>query len=110
MSSLRRFAGLQVRRFSANRREAFRAALPRVMRRLSLESLDPRLVLSASPYGAMVQDTGEYLLGSSVVTVAFMESTGRTESNTVNKQLFQHIRHQQFCSVENQLILTSSSP
>ena len=75
MSLLRRFAGLQVRRCYSSERETLHAALPRITRRLSLESLDPRLVLSASPYGAMVQDTGEYLLGSSAVTVAFMEST-----------------------------------
>lgn len=92
MSSLRRFAGLQVRRFSANRREASRAALPRNTRRLSLESLDPRLVLSASPYGAMVQDTGEYLLGSSAVTVAFMESTGAASTEDWNSESIANVK------------------
>ena len=45
-------------------------------RKLALECLDPRLVLSASPFGAMTQDTGEYLLGSTAVTVVLMESAG----------------------------------
>lgn len=45
-------------------------------RKALVESLDDRLVLSASPFGAMVQDTGEYLLGSSAVTVVLMESVG----------------------------------
>ncbi len=49
-------------------------------RRLVLEQLDPRLVLSASPFGAMQQDTGEYLLGSSTATVVLMESTGSASS------------------------------
>jgi len=45
-----------------------------------IERLDARLVLSGSPLGAMVQDTGEYLLGSSAVTVVLMESTGTQSS------------------------------
>ena len=47
---------------------------------VGVERLDPRLVLSGSPLGAMVQDTGEYLLGSSTVTVVLMESTGAASS------------------------------
>ena len=46
------------------------------IRKTVFETLDDRLVLSASPYGAMIQDTGEYLLGSTVATVVLMESTG----------------------------------
>ena len=46
------------------------------IRKTVFETLGDRLVLSASPYGAMIQDTGEYLLGSTVATVVLMESTG----------------------------------
>lgn len=57
-----------------------RLARPRTRTLTGFERLDPRLVLSGSPYGAMVQDTGEYLLGSSTVTVVLMESTGAQSS------------------------------
>lgn len=69
--SILRYFGLRLKRGARKRpRQSLRRATPAV------EHLTPRLVLSASPMGAMVQDTGEYLLGSSAVTVVLMESTG----------------------------------
>ena len=59
------------RRLYERFKQQWRSAPPTPMRsrKVLFESLADRLVLSASPYGAMVQDTGEYLLGSTAVTV-----------------------------------------
>ena len=58
----------------AHRRQRSRHVKGSGLRPLAgIERLDTRWVLSGSPLGAMVQDTGEYLLGSSAVTVVLME-------------------------------------
>ncbi len=44
-------------------------------RRLSVEALESRQLLASLPYGALPDDTGEYMLGDIVVTVVLMEST-----------------------------------
>ena len=41
---------------------------------------------------AMVQDTGEYLLGSSAVTVAFMESTGAASTEDWNSESIANVK------------------
>jgi hypothetical protein len=46
--------------------------------------LENRHLLSAVPFGADGPDTGEYMLGSALVTVVFMESNGVVDSNTEN--------------------------
>ena len=43
-------------------------------RRAGLEQLENRSLLAVLPYGAMPDDTGEYLLGDVLVSVVFMES------------------------------------
>jgi hypothetical protein len=43
-------------------------------RRLWAEPLEPRTLLTALPFGAMPDDTGEYMLGKIVVNVVLMES------------------------------------
>ena len=49
-------------------------------RRLTLESLESRIVLSGVPFGAMQQDTGGFLLGDVTTTVVLLESTGGASS------------------------------
>jgi len=49
-------------------------------RRLTLESLESRIVLSGVPFGAMQQDTGGFLLGDVTTTVVLLESTGAASS------------------------------
>jgi hypothetical protein len=49
-------------------------------RRLTLESLESRIVLSGVPFGAMQQDTGGFLLGDVTATVVLLESTGAASS------------------------------
>lgn len=51
-------------------------------RRPRVEYLEPRMMLSAVPYGAHQQDTGEYMLGDIVATVVLFESNGALDSNT----------------------------
>src|SRR5687767_4065933 len=43
-------------------------------RRVLFETLEARTVLAALPYGAMPDDTGEYMLGDVYVTVVLLES------------------------------------
>src|SRR5262245_50238001 len=43
-------------------------------RHLSLEALEDRALLTSMPYGAMPDDTGEFMLGSVLVNVVLMES------------------------------------
>ena len=50
-------------------------------RRLRLESLEPRTLLTGLPYGAVAEDTAEYMLGSVVATVVFFESDGSIDAN-----------------------------
>jgi hypothetical protein len=55
--------------------------------RLKFELLEDRRLLSAAPYGAFPDDTGEYMLGDVLVTVVLMESNSNvsaTNSNTEN--------------------------
>ncbi|MEM7475219.1 MAG: dockerin type I domain-containing protein [Planctomycetota bacterium] len=53
-------------------------------RRLQLEKLECRRVLTAMPYGAMETDTGEFLLGDVAVTPVFFESNGQLDPSTEN--------------------------
>lgn len=49
-------------------------------RELNFELLESRIVLSGSPFGAMQQDTGGFLLGDVTATVVLLESTGAASS------------------------------
>ena len=49
-----------------------------------LEQLEPRMLLTSLPYGAVAQDTGEYMLGDAVATVVFFESDGSIDENLEN--------------------------
>ena len=59
------------------------AALSR-QRRLHIEQLEGRDLLTALPFGAMPDDTGEYMLGDVKVTVVLMESDGTKDASTEN--------------------------
>ncbi len=49
-----------------------------------LERLEPRWVRASLPYGAVANDTGEYMLGRVAVTPIFLESTGQVDASTEN--------------------------
>lgn len=51
-------------------------------RRLSMENLEGRRVLTALPYGATELDLGEFMLGNVAVTPVFLESNGQRDANT----------------------------
>ncbi len=51
-------------------------------RRLALETLENRRVLAALPFGASVQDTGEFMLGTVAVTPVLLESNGSLDTST----------------------------
>ncbi len=50
-------------------------------RMVRFEQLESRMLLTGLPYGAVAQDTGEYMLGDIVVTVVFFESDGTLDAN-----------------------------
>ncbi len=54
------------------------------LRRLKIESLEQRRLLAGLPYGAIPQDTGEYMLGRVAVTPVFLESNGQFDVSTEN--------------------------
>ncbi|MGN6545585.1 MAG: dockerin type I domain-containing protein, partial [Aureliella sp.] len=54
----------------------------RETRRLSLETLETRRVMTTPPFGAMPQDTGEFMLGRVAVTPVFLESNGKLDPRT----------------------------
>lgn len=60
-----------------------RALQSRLVRRLQLESLEQRTVMTALPFGAMPDDTGEYMLGDVHVTVVLLESNNQIDSGTI---------------------------
>ena len=51
-------------------------------RRLELQSLEQRRLLTAVPFGADSQDTGEFLLGDVSANVVFLESNGAIDDDT----------------------------
>ena len=53
------------------------------MRPLRLESLEQRTVMTALPFGAMPDDTGEYMLGDVHVTVVLLESNNLIDNGTI---------------------------
>lgn len=53
-------------------------------RRLALESLETRRLLTSLPFGAAPADTGEFMLGSVAVTPVLLESNGQIDPNTEN--------------------------
>ena len=53
-------------------------------RYLAVESLESRQLLASLPYGALPQDTGEYMLGKIAVTPVLLESNGQVDANTEN--------------------------
>ena len=57
---------------------AERAGRPKAYRRrkLAVECLEERRVMTVLPFGATSQDTGEFMLGRIAVTPVFLESTG----------------------------------
>ena len=46
------------------------------------EQLEPRMLLTGLPYGAVGPDTGEYMLGDVLVTVVFFESDGSLDASS----------------------------
>ena len=71
---------LSFRRRSSNGLAALRTRQrPRRARRLAgVERLEDRLAFSGMPYGAMPDDTAEFMLGEVYVTVVLMESSSQT--------------------------------
>lgn len=61
--------------------KAFRKGQPR---RIAFEPLEARRLLASLPYGAHPDDTGEFMLGSVVVTPVFLESNGTVDANSEN--------------------------
>ncbi len=49
-----------------------------------LEKLEPRWVRASLPFGAVPNDTAEYMLGRVAVTPIFLESTGQVDASTEN--------------------------
>lgn len=47
-----------------------------------LQALESRALLAGVPYGALAEDTAEYLIGDVHVNVVFMESTGAVDPST----------------------------
>ena len=58
-----------------------RRSAPRAAR---FELLEPRMLMASLPYGAVGQDTAEYMLGNVVATVVFFESDGSIDPSTQN--------------------------
>ncbi len=56
----------------------------RAVRQVRFEPLESRRLLTGLPYGAVGQDTAEYMLGNVVATVVFFESNGTIDANTEN--------------------------
>lgn len=53
-------------------------------RKLRLEVLEARLVRASLPFGAMPNDTGEFMLGRVAVTPILLESNGQVDTSTEN--------------------------
>ena len=53
-----------------------------IRRRLAVEQLEDRTMLSAIPFGAAPDDTAEYMLGDVSVTLVLMESDGSVDTST----------------------------
>ena len=54
------------------------------LRRLRLEQLELRQMFAGLPYGAIEEDTAEFMLGRVAVTPIFLESNGVKDPNTEN--------------------------
>lgn len=54
------------------------------VRRLRLEQLELRQMFAGLPFGAIEEDTGEFMLGRVAVTPVFLESNGVRDANTEN--------------------------
>lgn len=67
-------------RGQAGRRRSFQR--PGRRRLGYLEVLESRRLLTATPFGAASQDTGEFMLGSVLVTPVLLESTGEIDPST----------------------------
>ncbi|MEQ1828368.1 MAG: protein containing Planctomycete extracellular domain protein, partial [Pirellula sp.] len=72
-------ANRQLRRPSGT----FRRRPPRTLR-LRLESLEARDLFAGLPFGAVPDDTGEFMLGRIAVTPVFLESNGQLDPSTEN--------------------------
>ena len=83
--SARRAAPASTRRSAPRRSGGLRrrGSLRKAPRRVIFETLEARTVLAALPYGAMPDDTGEYMLGDVLVTVVLMESNNSIDNGTI---------------------------
>ncbi len=68
----------------APRRPSRRSSRRTTPRRVRFEPLEPRTLLAGLPYGAVAQDTAEYMLGTVAVTVVLFESNGSIDPSTQN--------------------------
>ena len=72
-----------------NRRNKLRSSprrYRRPVRRLHVEWLEDRRMLAVMPFGALPQDTGEFMLGDVLVTVVLMESSENTSLVNPNSE------------------------
>ena len=67
-----------------DRRRLRQAKRPPNRRRMVLQQLETRNLLTAAPLGATPLDTGEFLLGRVAVTPVLFESNGQTDPQTQN--------------------------
>ena len=58
----------------------------RPVRRLRVEWLEDRRLLAVTPFGALPQDTGEFMLGDVLVTVVLMESSENVSAVNPNTE------------------------
>src|SRR4051812_26968353 len=70
--------------FARLRRPSAARATRARSRRMRIEALDARTMMAILPYGAMPDDTGEFMLGDVYVNVVLVESNGSIDPNTEN--------------------------
>jgi len=70
----------ETRETAKSRKQKLRARRQRALR---LELLEGRMVMTALPFGATPDDTGEYMLGDVHVTVVLMESDNTIDNGTI---------------------------
>ena len=51
---------------------------------LSVETLEPRQLMTSVPFGASANDTGEFMLGDVLVSVVLVESDGSIDAQSEN--------------------------
>ena len=61
--------------------------------RPQVEKLESRRLLATLPYGALPEETAEFMLGRAAVTVVFLESNGAVDTNHEDNERFRLFRY-----------------